>query len=166
MHPKLRETLQEIEDDDILKQLIGWFQDLVDGTIGQELETRSLQGLRITHARKGYLRSEFAVPSLAADVNGNWHGGAIAILMDAVGAVAAYSAFHHVIKSVDFSISHYSTAKIQEEVVVEAKVVGNHDKLVQVMMEARMKANNELIASGKMWAALNNFAITTTSSKL
>ncbi|KAE8705134.1 putative Major facilitator superfamily protein [Hibiscus syriacus] len=163
MHQKLRETLQEIEDDDILKQLIGWFQDIVDGTIGQELETRSLQGLRITHARKGFLRSEFAVPSLAADVEGNWHGGAIAILMDAVGAVAVYSAFHHVVKSVDFSISHYSTAKIQDEVVVEAKVVGNHGKVVQVMMEARMKGNGELIALGKMWVALNNFAITTAS---
>ncbi|KAK8664278.1 hypothetical protein V6N13_084076 [Hibiscus sabdariffa] len=163
MHQKLRETLQEIEDDDILKQLIGWFQDLIEGTIGQELETRALHGLRVTHARNGFLRSEFTVPSLAADVDGNWHGGAIASLMDAVGAIAVYSAFHHVVKSVDFSISHYSTAKIQDEVVVEAKVVGNHGTIVQVMMEARMKGNGELIAVGKMWVSLQNFTIATAS---
>lgn len=126
------------------------------------------------------------------DVDGNWHGGAIATLMDTVGAVAIYSVFNHVMKSMDFSISYYSTAKIQvslryytnfffkreligtcsiniggdymqEEVEINAKVLGNKGKLIQVMIEVRKKGNGDLIALAKQWMALKYFTVTTVS---
>ncbi|XP_052875653.1 uncharacterized protein LOC108482219 isoform X1 [Gossypium arboreum] len=127
------------DDKPTLEPLLEWFEALIEGTIGQELETRALQGLIITKAEKGFIRTEFTIPSLAADVDGNWHGGAIATLMDIVGAIAIYSVLDHPAKSVDFSISYYSTAKIEKEVEINAKVLGNKGKLIQVMIEVRRK---------------------------
>lgn len=112
--------------------------------------------------------------------------------MDTVGAVAIYSVFNHVMKSMDFSISYYSTAKIQvslryytnfffkreligtcsiniggdymqEEVEINAKVLGNKGKLIQVMIEVRKKGNGDLIALAKQWMALKYFTVTTVS---
>ncbi|KAH1048057.1 hypothetical protein J1N35_038841 [Gossypium stocksii] len=151
------------DDKPTLEPLLEWFEALIEGTIGQELETRALQGLIITKAEKGFIRTEFTVPSLAADVDGNWHGGAIATLMDTVGAVAIYSVFNHFAKSVDFSISYYSSAKIEEEVEINAMVLGNKGKLKQVMIEVRRKGNGDLIALAKQWMALNDVTVTTIS---
>ncbi|XVE88872.1 hypothetical protein DITRI_Ditri19aG0103600 [Diplodiscus trichospermus] len=101
-----------MEDDSLQKVLI-WLQDLVRGAVGYELENRILQGLCITQARKGFIRCALIVPTQASDVDGNWHVGAIATLIDVIGAAAIYSVAHRLITSVDLSISYYSTAKIQ-----------------------------------------------------
>ncbi|XVF26781.1 hypothetical protein REPUB_Repub14bG0048100 [Reevesia pubescens] len=150
-------------EDNHLQKSLTWLQDLVQGAIGQELEIRALEGLRITHAHKGFIRFNFIVPSPASDVDGNWHVGAIATLMDVVGAVAIYSVAHRVITSVDFSISYYATAKIQEHVEIDAKVIANKGRLTQVMVELRRKGNGELIALGKQWMASNNLTVSQVS---
>ncbi|XVF74561.1 hypothetical protein PTKIN_Ptkin13bG0119600 [Pterospermum kingtungense] len=150
-------------EDTSLQEVLTWLQHLVKGGIGQELETRSLEGLCITQARKGLIRCSLIVPSLASDVDGNWHVGAIATLMDVIGAVAVYSVLNRVITSVEFSISYYSTAKIQEHVEIEAKVVATKGRLTQVMVEVRRKGNGELIALGKQWMASNNIKVAQVS---
>ncbi|XP_017640820.1 uncharacterized protein LOC108482219 isoform X2 [Gossypium arboreum] len=80
------------DDKPTLEPLLEWFEALIEGTIGQELETRALQGLIITKAEKGFIRTEFTIPSLAA-----------------------------------------------KEVEINAKVLGNKGKLIQVMIEVRRK---------------------------
>ncbi|KAK9030805.1 hypothetical protein V6N11_032216 [Hibiscus sabdariffa] len=85
-------------------------------------------------------------------IDGNWHVGAMATLIDDVGAAAIYSVADHVKASLDFNISFHTTAKIHEEVEIEAKVVGEKGKLSLVVVEIR-KRNGELIALGKQWMA-------------
>jgi len=44
----------------------------------------------------------------------------------------------------------------QEEVEVEAKVVGDKGRITSVLVEVRRKSNRELIALGKQWMASHN----------
>lgn len=46
-----------------------------------------------------------------------------------------------------------STSCWQEEIEIEAKVVGEQAKLIAFMVEVRRKSNGELIAIGKQWMA-------------
>ncbi|XVE52069.1 hypothetical protein DITRI_Ditri02bG0091400 [Diplodiscus trichospermus] len=152
-------------EDKTLKKSLAWLQDIVKGAIGHGLEPRTLGGLGVIQAQKGFIRCDLIVPSPASDVDGNWHVGAIATLIDIVGAVAIYSVAQRVITSVDFSVSYYSTAKIQEHVEIEAKVVANTGSLTQVMVEVRRKGNGELIALGKLWMASNKLAVSERRKK-
>ncbi|KAA3479343.1 Thioesterase superfamily [Gossypium australe] len=139
--------------DAILQKSLKWLRDLSKGNISHELEALTLEGLQIVHAQKGSIRCNFVVPTRASDPDGNWHVGAMATLIDDVAATAIYSVVDHVKLSLDFSISFYSTAKIQEEVEIEAKVIGEKGSLTQVVVEVTRKGNRELIALGKQWMA-------------
>ena len=46
---------------------------------------------------------------------------------------------------------------MQEEVEIEAKVIGKKGKLISVEVEVRKKDNGELIAIGKQWTASNDY---------
>ncbi|MBA0568176.1 hypothetical protein Golob_005685, partial [Gossypium lobatum] len=54
-------------------------------------------------------------------------------LIDDVGAAAIYSVADHVKASLDFNISFHSTARTQEEVEIEAKVIAEKGKLSLVV---------------------------------
>ncbi|KAL5576471.1 hypothetical protein UlMin_018170 [Ulmus minor] len=131
---------------------------LCKGELSHELEAVTLKGLEIITSRKGYYLCRFVVPDNLLDEDGNWHVGAIAVLMDDVCAAAVNSSTGHIKASVDFTISYFSTAKSQEEVEIEAKVLANQGKLTSVMIEIKRKSNGGLIALGKQW-------MTTTSIK-
>lgn len=47
--------------------------------------------------------------------------------------------------------------RLQEQVEIEAKVIGNKGKLTSVVVEVRKKDNGELIAIGKQWTASNAY---------
>ncbi|KAK8274438.1 hypothetical protein V6Z11_D10G073700 [Gossypium hirsutum] len=129
-----------------LQRSLKWLDDVTHGIIGYELESRSLAGLQVIEARTGFLRCNFIVPLLASDINGNWHVGAIATIIDNVGV------------TVNFNITYYSTAKIQDEVEIEAKVKGNKGKLTSMAVEVRNKSNGgQLIASATQWTAANDY---------
>ncbi|CAI0423191.1 unnamed protein product [Linum tenue] len=115
-----------------------------------QLEGLTIDGLRIVESRKGFIRCHFTVPDRIA-VNGNWHVGAMATMIDVVGAAAIFSLVGHVKVSLDFTISFISSAKSQEEIELEAKVVGEKGKLASVVTEVRRRSNGELIALGKQW---------------
>ncbi|RVW25805.1 hypothetical protein CK203_101077 [Vitis vinifera] len=123
-----------------------WLEDLSKGAISHELEVITLKGMQVVHGQKG----------LVADKDGNWHVGAITTLIDIVGAAAIFSSTGQLKASVDFNISYYSTAKIQEEVEIEAKVIGHKGRLSSVVVEIRRKNNGELIALGKQWMSSIN----------
>nr|POF06368.1 hypothetical protein CFP56_59431 [Quercus suber] len=72
-----------------------------------------MEGLKVVHAQKGFIRCHFLVPSRLADKDGNWHVGAMATLIDNVGAATIFSSIGLVKASVELNISYYSTAKIQ-----------------------------------------------------
>ncbi|CAI0423196.1 unnamed protein product [Linum tenue] len=112
-----------------------------------------MKGIRIAESRKGFLRCHFVVSNLITDPDGNWEIGAMATLIDAVGVTAVYSLIRHLKGSVELSISVLSTAKAQEEMEIEAKIVGGRGRLVSVVIEVRRRSNGELIALGKQWVA-------------
>ncbi|EOY26826.1 hypothetical protein SCA6_019523 [Theobroma cacao] len=140
-----------------VQRSVKWLEDITTGAIGFELESRTLQGLRVIRAQRGFLRCSFTVPSDASDANGNWHVGAIATIIDNVGGAAIYSTADRVKVTLDFNISYYSAARTQEQVEIEAKVIGNKGKLTSVVVEVRKKDNGELIAIGKQWTASNAY---------
>ncbi|XP_031279899.1 uncharacterized protein LOC116138322 isoform X2 [Pistacia vera] len=129
-----------------------WLKDLSEGVIGHELEALTLQGLQIVNAYPGFVRCNFTIPIRLADNHGNWQVGAMATLIDDVGAAAIYSFAGHIKASVDFIISFYSS----EEVEIEAKVVGERGRLTSVKVEVRRKDNGEVIALGKQWMVSNS----------
>ncbi|OIW17145.1 hypothetical protein TanjilG_21122 [Lupinus angustifolius] len=126
-------------------------RDIEDGNVGDEFAASSLKGIRVIKAHKGFILCDFIVHNQVSDENGNWHVGAIATLVDIIGSTVSYTftSYHQV--TVDFSISYYSTAKVQEEVEVEAKVIGKKEKLSAAIVEIRKKENGELVALGKLW---------------
>ncbi|KAK8551236.1 hypothetical protein V6N12_039886 [Hibiscus sabdariffa] len=124
-----------------------------------ELENLTAQGLLIDRAHKGSVHSTLTIPPSLSDAHGNWQAGAIATLIDMIASVAIYTetGTGRGQVTMDYSISYYSSAKIQEKVEIEAKVIGNKGRLTSVVVEVRKKDGGALIAVGKMWAASNEF---------
>ncbi|KAL9435819.1 hypothetical protein AB3S75_021978 [Citrus x aurantiifolia] len=139
------------EDDDALQASIKMLERASKGVECSELEAITFQGIQAVELRTGFLRCYFVIPIHAADQDGNWHAGAIATLIDGLGALTVNSFTGKSKASVDVTISLYSSAKIQEEVEIEAKVVGSRGKLTSVLVEVKRKGNGELIALGKNW---------------
>ncbi|KAJ6932606.1 hypothetical protein NC651_008134 [Populus alba x Populus x berolinensis] len=145
---------REMEDNPV-QSSNRWLEDLSNG-LGHQLEAITLESLKIVKAHKGFVLCDFVVSNRISDADGNWHVGSMATLIDDVGAAAIYSYGGHIKASVDLNISFLSTAKIQEEVEVEAKVVGDKGRITSVLVEVRRKSNGELIALGKQWMASHN----------
>ncbi|XP_039005856.1 uncharacterized protein LOC120133318 [Hibiscus syriacus] len=137
-----------------------WMQEAATkGTARVELENRAAQGLIIDHLQKGFMRFTFVIPPSASDANGNWQAGAIATIMDIIASMAIFTETGTARGQVtmDYNISYYSSAKIQEEVEIDAKVIGSKGKLTSVAVEVRRKYDGELIAVAKQWTASNQF---------
>ncbi|CAN1286135.1 hypothetical protein LINPERPRIM_LOCUS19212 [Linum perenne] len=88
-----------------------WLQDLSRGSNPQNLEGLTMAGLTVVDSRKGFVRCRFTVSDRVTDGEGNWEVGAMATLIDDVGAAAIYSMVGHVKASLDFTVSFFSTAK-------------------------------------------------------
>ncbi|KAF3450727.1 hypothetical protein FNV43_RR06816 [Rhamnella rubrinervis] len=146
-----REILAMEESD--AKKSRKWLEDLSKRVTSHDMEAKALEGLQVIHVHRGFVLCNFLVPTCLSDQHGNWHVGAMATLIDDVGAAAIYSSVGHVKVSVDFNVSYFSTAKIQEEIEIEAKVVGELGKLSSVIVQVRRKCNGQLIALGKQWMA-------------
>ncbi|XP_010062496.2 uncharacterized protein LOC104449893 isoform X1 [Eucalyptus grandis] len=165
----------EDEDDEEVERAARWLEDLSNGVLNREFDFLTLQGLRVVRARKDSLLCTFVVPDRlsvnpksGSDMDGNWHVGAMATLIDDVGAAMAYSATGKLKATLDFCVSYLSTAKIQEEVEIESKVVGpgSKGKLAMVVMEVRRKDSGKLIALAKQWLASVNLTGDQLKSKL
>ncbi|XP_026439288.1 acyl-coenzyme A thioesterase 13-like [Papaver somniferum] len=128
-----------------------WIQSLAQGRQGREIETQALQNLYSVHVLKGLIQCNFISEYPKSYLDGNWHVGAIATLIDIAGASAIVTVVGNINVSVDFSISYFSPAKIDEEVEIEAKVLGRQGNLSSNMVVIKNKENGELTAVGKQW---------------
>ncbi|TKY64472.1 Acyl-coenzyme A thioesterase 13 [Spatholobus suberectus] len=144
---------KEMEDSS-LEVTRKFIKGLADGTLSHEIEALTTTGIQVVKAHKGFLLCDFIIHSGLLDENGNWHVSAIATLVDIIANCASYTftSCHQV--TLDFSISYYSTANVQEEVEIEAKVIGKKDELTSVIVEVKKKQNGELVALGKLWMAV------------
>ncbi|KAK8584810.1 hypothetical protein V6N13_138756 [Hibiscus sabdariffa] len=137
-----------------------WMQETAaNGTVSVELENRAAQGLRIDHLQKGLMRCTFVVPPSASDANGEWQVGAIATIIDIIASMVILSetGIARAQVTMDYNISYYSSANIQEEVEIEAKVLGDKGKLTSAVVEVKRKYDGKLIAVAKQWTASNEF---------
>ncbi|KAF8388956.1 hypothetical protein HHK36_025640 [Tetracentron sinense] len=93
-----------------------WLEDLAAGRLGQEIETLAHRGIQILQAKRGSILCNFIIPERLSDKDGNWHVGAIATLIDAIGAAAIVSSVGLIKASVHFDVSYFSTAKIHDAI--------------------------------------------------
>ncbi|MBA0868868.1 hypothetical protein Goshw_019858 [Gossypium schwendimanii] len=135
---------------------LSMFSDECQPVISHELVALTLESPLIVVAQKGSICRNFVVPIRASgnkisefpfellfDPDGNWEVGAMSTLIDDVGAAAIYSVTDHVKASLDFNISFHSTARTQEEVEIEGKVIAEKGKLSLVVVEIRRKRNGD-----------------------
>ncbi|KAF8025602.1 hypothetical protein BT93_F2443 [Corymbia citriodora subsp. variegata] len=103
----------ENEGDEV-ERTVRWLEDVASGVLKREFEFLTLQGLRVVRARKDSFLCRFVVPDRLSDRDGNWHVGAMATLIDDVGAATVYCATGtgHVKATLDFSVSYLSTATL------------------------------------------------------
>eukprot|EP00257_Ricinus_communis_P014995 XP_015572815.1 uncharacterized protein LOC8273831 isoform X1 [Ricinus communis] len=104
---------RDMEDDERVKTANKWLENISKGITSHQLEALSLDGLKIVHSHEGFILCNFVVSNRITDGDGNWKVGAMATLIDDVGAAAIYSLIGHIKVSLDFNISYYSTAKTQ-----------------------------------------------------
>ncbi|MBA0683923.1 hypothetical protein Goari_025547, partial [Gossypium aridum] len=98
---------------DPLKKSLAWLHGVLRGKMGHGIETRVLQGLRVIHAEKGFMQFDFVVPNIVSDVDGNWHVGALASLLELIGTITTFSYADCVFTVADFNSSYYLIVKIQ-----------------------------------------------------
>ncbi|KAG8483376.1 hypothetical protein CXB51_023141 [Gossypium anomalum] len=140
---------------DPLKKSLAWLHGVLQGKIGHGIETRVLQGLHVIHAERDLCNS---------DVDGNWHVGALALLLDLVGAITTFSYANCVSTVADFNASYYSTVKFQEHVEIESRVMADKGKLIHVVVQVRKKGNGEVIAVGNLLMDSNKLTIAQMSN--
>ncbi|XP_059645063.1 uncharacterized protein LOC132286715 isoform X1 [Cornus florida] len=155
----------EDDDDDVSQKVVKWMEMLKKG-LGHELEARIFDGVQMDHVEKGLIRCKSVVPKHLSDKDGNWHVGAMATLIDAIGAAAIFSSAPQVKASVLLDISYFSTAKIQEEVEIEAKVVRHKGRLLAAVVVINKKGSTEMVALGKLWMTSSNVQHPPTTSKI
>lgn len=130
-----------------------WIKDMAEGTSCHEIGALTSKGIQFVKAHKGFLLCDFIIHDGLLDENGNWHASAIATLVDVIASCTTYTFTPSQHVTLDFSISYYSPAKVQEEVEVEGKVIEQKDMLTSVIVEVRKKQNGELVGLGKLWMA-------------
>ncbi|XP_042434483.1 acyl-coenzyme A thioesterase 13-like [Zingiber officinale] len=109
-------------------------------------------GLRILHLHGGRAVCRFRVPAHLTDADMNWQPGAIAAVIDNVGAAAIMTTEGIIKISVEFDISYFSAAKVDEEVEIDARIVQHKGKkLTAVIVEVRKKEGGHLVAVGRQW---------------
>ncbi|XP_010479722.1 PREDICTED: uncharacterized protein LOC104758535 [Camelina sativa] len=141
-----------MEDSSILK-VRTYLEELAKDKTHSHFPSFILEGLQVIHVGRGIIRCNLTVTHHALNEDGNFHTAAIGVLMELMGAAAVYSVGgSHV--SVDLNYSFYSTAKIQEEVRIEARLAGKMEDLKSAIIEIRREYDEELIATGRLWMRL------------
>ncbi|WOL02189.1 hypothetical protein Cni_G10907 [Canna indica] len=120
--------------------------------IGGFFATICQSSLCISRIQDGCVFCSFRVPAHLTDEDENWQPGAIATLIDNVGAAAIMTTEGVIKVSVEFAISYFSPAKLNEEVEIDARVVEHKGKkLTAVLVEIRKKQGGHLVAVGRQW---------------
>ncbi|CAN8303107.1 unnamed protein product [Cochlearia groenlandica] len=139
--------------DSAIDNIKTYLEDLVKERSNTHFPGLILKGLRVIHVEKGIVRCKLIVTHRIMKEDETLHSGAIGMLIELIGAASVYSAggSHG---SIDLNYSLYSTAKIHEEVKIEAKVVMTKEDLNSVVIEIRREYDDELIAIGRLWTRL------------
>ncbi|XP_034220983.1 acyl-coenzyme A thioesterase 13-like [Prunus dulcis] len=102
-----------------------------------------VRGIRVNRVEPGL------VVCTLKDRSGNLANGAIANLVDIVGAAVAYVPGQSLNVSVDISISYMSTAKLQDELEITSRMLGRVGGCSGTIVILRNKTTGEIIAEGR-----------------
>ncbi|KAJ3684033.1 hypothetical protein LUZ61_013197 [Rhynchospora tenuis] len=109
----------------------------------------ALRGIRVERIQRGFLSCSFTVPPRLTDVKGEMAAGAIANLVDEVGAAALTSEGHHIKVSVDMNIAFVSPAKLGDELEIRSRVLGHKGGYSGTHVLLRNKITGQVIAEGR-----------------
>ncbi|KAI3429046.1 uncharacterized protein J3R85_008679 [Psidium guajava] len=112
-------------------------------------ENFSLRGLRVDRVEPGLVVCSFKVPPRLADRNGNLAEGAIANMVDEIGYAVIHVEGFPISVSVNMSISYLSAAKVNDELEITSKVLGQKGSYCATIVLMRNKATGEIIAEGR-----------------
>ncbi|KNA11780.1 hypothetical protein SOVF_131980 [Spinacia oleracea] len=112
-------------------------------------EDFTLRGIRVDRVESQLVVCSFKVPPRLTDRNGNLGSGAIANLVDEIGAVVIYREGLPMNVSVTMSISYVSTAKVDDELEVTSKLLGRKGSIFGTIVVLKNKATGETIAEGR-----------------
>ncbi|KAJ0962585.1 hypothetical protein J5N97_027707 [Dioscorea zingiberensis] len=113
----------------------------------------TLWDLRVSFTHAGRALCSFRVPAHLTDADGNWISGAMSTVIDLVGAAAILSEGGNLKVSANMDITYLSPARIDDEVEVDARVLGHKGRVSAVAVELRKKGSGEMVALGKLWMA-------------
>ncbi|PON62793.1 HotDog domain containing protein [Trema orientale] len=107
----------------------------------------ALRGIRVDRVEPGLVVCTFKVPPRLTDRNGRLASGAIANMVDVVGASVVHAEGLPMNVSVDMSISFLSTAK--DELEITSRALGQNGGYSGTSVLLKNKATGELIAEGR-----------------
>ncbi|KAM0908143.1 hypothetical protein ACQ4PT_015650 [Festuca glaucescens] len=104
----------------------------------------TVAGLRVDAIEPGRALFSFTVPPRLT-----MHGGTVASLVDLVGSAVIFAGGSPTTGvSLDITISYLNVARANEEIEIEAKVLGIGETTGCVTVEVRRKATGEVLAHG------------------
>ncbi|PHT46715.1 hypothetical protein CQW23_15873 [Capsicum baccatum] len=112
-------------------------------------ECYALRGIRVDRVEPGLVFCTFKVPPRLTDREGKLASGAMANLVDAVGAGCVNVGGNPTNVSVDMSISFLSSAKVDDELEIIGQVLGKKGGYSGTSVVVKNKATGELIAEGR-----------------
>ncbi|KAK2163929.1 hypothetical protein LSH36_72g07046 [Paralvinella palmiformis] len=109
----------------------------------------SIDKLQVIDASPGSCTCQLKISEKHTNLNGDLHGGAIALLIDNVSTLALYSNENGVRGvSVNMHISYMRSAKTGDEIIIDSKIEKSGKKLAFLTAEIRHKNSNKIIATG------------------
>ncbi|XP_031250268.1 acyl-coenzyme A thioesterase 13-like [Pistacia vera] len=112
-------------------------------------ERFTLRGIQVDRVEPGFVSCTFKIPPRFTDKNGSLANGAIANLVDELGGAVVQVDGLPMNVSVDMSISFLSTAKVNEELEITARVLGQRGGYSGTIVLMKNKATGETIAEGR-----------------
>ncbi|KAF5809843.1 putative acyl-CoA hydrolase [Helianthus annuus] len=109
----------------------------------------ALKGIRVDQLQPGSISCSFTIPPRLTDRNGDLANGAIATFVDLIGGALLHEMDVPMKVSVDMSISYLSTAKINDELEISAKLLGGKGAYNGTLVHVKNKASGVLIAEGR-----------------
>ncbi|PQP94334.1 acyl-coenzyme A thioesterase 13-like [Prunus yedoensis var. nudiflora] len=113
-------------------------------------DTFALAGNRVVRVEPGLIVCYFKVPPRLTDRTGKLANGAIANLVDVVGISVDFVEGLPMNVSVDMSISYLSTAKLDDELEIISKRLGQRGGCTGTLVLVRNKATGVIIAEGRL----------------
>ncbi|KAJ9698607.1 hypothetical protein PVL29_007596 [Vitis rotundifolia] len=112
-------------------------------------EEFSIKGIRVDRVEPGLITCTFKVPARLIDRNGYLSSGAIATLVDEIGAALMFAVGSPMDVSVDMSISYLSNAKAEDELEITSKFLGQKGGYYGTLVLLKNKATGEIVAEGR-----------------